>query len=69
MAAPLGVPMGAAIHAVNPALARAAVDAAETVRVRVLGTVKTAVKMVVWGAADVAEHRKSRTVFNLLEQT
>ena len=69
MDAPLGVPMGAAAHAAIPARVRVAVDAAEVARARVLGTVKETVKMVVVGAADVAEHREFWTAFNLLEQT
>ena len=69
MAAPLGVPMGAAAHAAIPARVHAAVDAVEPAEVRVLGAVKETVKMAVAGAADVAGLRKSLTVFNLLEQT
>ena len=61
--------MGAAAHAAIPARARVVVDAAEAAWARVLGTVKETVKMVVVGAADVAEHRESWTAFNLLEQT
>jgi hypothetical protein len=61
--------MGAAAHAAIPARVHAAVDAVEPAWVRVLGTVKATVKMVVVGAADVAEHRESWTAFNLLEQT
>lgn len=69
MDAPLGVPMCAAAHAAIPARVRAAVDAVEVARARVLGTVKDTVKMVVVGAATVADHRESWTAFNLLEQT
>ena len=63
------MPVGAAAHAENHARARAAVDAVEPARVRVLETVKATVKMAVAGAEDVTEHRKSWTAFNLLEQT
>ena len=63
------MPVGAAAHVAIPARVRVVVDAAEVARVRVLGTVKADVKMVVVGAADVAELRESCTAFNLLEQT
>lgn len=69
MAAPSGVPVGAAAHVAIHARVRVVVDAVEAARVRALVTVKADVKMVVVGAADVAEHRKSWTAFNLLEQT
>lgn len=69
MVAPLGVPMGAAIHAVNPARVRVVVDAVEAAWVRALGTVKATVKMAVAVVADVEGLREYWTVFNLLEQT
>ena len=72
MAVPLGVPMGAAAHVAIPARVRAAVGAVEDARLRVLQTVRTAVKIAVGPIAataaavrgsSAAEHRKSLTAF------
>lgn len=72
MAAPLGVPMGAAVHAAIPARVHAAVDAVEPAEVRVLGAVNAPVKMTVMAVVTLAAkglRSKSWTAFNLLEQT